>query len=114
MLKNCCIQVKLAIELLACDCKTIVFIDKANIRSDYNAILRWHSLEERYYLDVKQSTIKQAYSKREFLGAIKYGEPLGPFRIFFIKTPEEREEAEELLDKLRKEEELRLRTEFNT
>jgi len=111
--KNCCMRVKLATELLACDCKTIVFINEANIRSDYGAIPRWHSLEERYHLDVKQSTTKQAYSKGEFLGAIKYGEPPGPFRIFLTETPEEREEAEELLDKLRKEEEPRLRTEFN-
>jgi len=99
--------------LLAHDCKTIVFIDEANIRSDYGAIPRWHSPEERYHPDVKQTTTKQAYSKGEFLGAIKYGESAGPSRIFLAETAEEKKEAEELLEVLRKEEEPHLRTEFN-
>ena len=103
----------MAIELLIHDYKIIVFINEANIRSDYDAIPRWHSSEERYYPDVKQTTTKQIYSKREFLGAIKYGESAGPSRIFLAETAEEKKEAEELLEVLQKEEELYLRTEFN-
>jgi len=106
-------RVDLAELLLSIDLKTIAFIDEANIRSEYKKINVWHTSEERYHLDIIQRTIKQDYSKSEFIKAIKYGEPLGPYRLFSAETLEEKKEAEILLKKYQLEQEPQLRRKFD-
>jgi hypothetical protein len=94
---------KLAEELLAIDIKQCVFINKANERSEYRKQSSWHNLEEYLHPDVKQPTQKQDYSKAEFLGAIKWEEPPGPYRVFKTETLKEKKEAEVLINRLREE-----------
>ena len=107
------IRVDLAELLLSMDLKTIAFIDEANMRSEYGKIHVWHTPEERFHPDVKQSTTKQDYSKGEFMGALKWGEPPGPYRLFSTETLEEKKEAEILLKKYQSEQEPQLRAEFD-
>ncbi len=72
-LNNSCmkIQQELAILLLGIDLKNIVFIDKANARSEYSKEYLWHTPEEYYHPDIKQPTTKQVYQKAEFVSTIK-------------------------------------------
>jgi hypothetical protein len=72
-LNNSCIKMQreLATLLLGIDLKNIVFIDKANTRSEYSKEHLWYTPEEYYHPDVKQPTTKQVYQKAEFVGAIK-------------------------------------------
>jgi hypothetical protein len=112
--ENCmCKRNQLAKELLAMDLKQCVFIDEANERSEYGVVSCWHNPEEYLHKDVKQKTKKQDYSKAEFIGAIKWGEPPGPYRVMKTETLAEKKEAEVLINKLREEEMPRLRAEFD-
>jgi len=49
---------ELAILLLRIDLKNVVFINKVNVRSEYRKEYLWYTLEEYYYLDVKDSITK--------------------------------------------------------
>ena len=106
-------RVRLATYLLKHDLKTIVFLDQANMRSEYGKPHTWHSPEEYFHPDVKQGTSKQDYQKAEFMGAIKHGEKPGPFRIFKKETLAEQMEMDRLIRKMQEEELPRLRKEFD-
>ena len=103
---------ELATLLLGMDLKNVVFIDEANARSEYGKEHLWHTLEEYHHPDVKGGTTKQAYQKAEFVGAIKWGEPPGPYRSFLPETDAEKQEAKLLIQKMQEEELPRLRAEF--
>jgi hypothetical protein len=62
---------ELATLLLEIDLKNVIFINEANVRSEYGKEHLWHTPEEYYYPDIKGGTTKQAYQKAEFVGAIK-------------------------------------------
>ena len=103
---------ELATLLLDMDLKNIVFLDEANARTEYGKEHLWHTPEEYLHLDVKQPTTKQGYQKAEFVGAIKWGEPPGPYCVFKPETDTEKKEAELLIQKMQEEDRVRLLTEF--
>lgn len=107
------LRVSLAQIILDYDVRRIVFIDQANIRSEYGGKPTWHTPEEKFHKDVKIPTTKQAYSKGEIMAAIKYNEPPGPARIFTKETLDEQNEAEVHMKTLRAEQMEGLRAEFD-
>lgn len=104
---------QLAKTLLSMDFKQCVFIDEANQRSEYGKEKSWHSPDEYLHPDVKQKTQKQDYSKAEFIGAIKWGEPPGPYKVFKTETLDEKKEAEVLINRLQEEQLPQLQREFD-
>lgn len=107
------IRLSLAQMILDYDVRRIIFIDQANIRSEYGGKPTWHTPEEKFHKDVKIPTTKQAYSKGEIMGAIKYNEPPGPHKIYLKETLAEQNEAEGHMKRMRAEQMEGLRAEFD-
>ncbi|PQE32789.1 hypothetical protein CJF32_00001269 [Rutstroemia sp. NJR-2017a WRK4] len=106
-------RVQLAVYLLKYDLKTIVFIDQANARTEYGKERCWYDPDEYFDSDVVQQSTKQSYQKAEFMAAIKWGEPPGPYIVLKKETLEEENAAEAIMQKYRADQEAHLRVKFD-
>jgi hypothetical protein len=103
---------EVAQDILNSDIKSCIFIDEANMRSEYGRQKAWHKPGEYFHPDVVQKTRKVDYQKAEFMGAIMYNHAPGPYHIFKKETLDELKAADEIIKRLQDEEEPRLRVEF--
>lgn len=88
------VRVKACHFLKTLDIKRLVFIDEASIREQEKGRNRaWRRPNETRHPDIKGSTRDKGYSCGQFLGAIKYGEPAGPYAIIELETEKEKKEA---------------------